>query len=85
MSLEERISHIETRNQRVSLDKAWERSFTRRLAIAVITYLAASLTFLILLPNEKWFLAAIIPTGGYLLSTLGLPQLRLFWKKFLRK
>ncbi len=37
-SLEERVAKIETRNQTVESDKAWETSWTRRGAIALFTY-----------------------------------------------
>ena len=38
MDLESRISAIESRNSRVELDKQWEISFTRKLAILLMTY-----------------------------------------------
>jgi hypothetical protein len=81
MSLEERLASIEGRNARVTLDKAWETSLTRRAAIAATTYCCACLTFLIIIPSSNWYFAALVPTGGYCLSTLGLPQLRMWWER----
>ena len=81
MSLEDRISRIEDRNAKVSLDKAWETSWARRGAIALTTYLCASLTFIMIIPSSNWYFAALVPTGGYCLSTLGLPRLRALWEK----
>ena len=37
--MEERIEAIEQRNKRVEEDKAWETSLTRRVCIAVLTYI----------------------------------------------
>jgi len=81
MNLDDRIEIIERRNQRVDSDKAWEKSLTRRISIAVITYFCASLLFIFVLKTPQWFLASCIPTMGYLLSTLGLQQIRKFWDK----
>ncbi|MEK7615775.1 MAG: hypothetical protein AAB420_01035 [Patescibacteria group bacterium] len=39
--IEERIKTIEARNTRVETDKAWETSWTRRLSIAIATYIIA--------------------------------------------
>ena len=81
MSLEERLAGVEVRNQKVTVDKAWETSLTRRLSIAAMTYACACLTFLIMIPTATWYLTALVPTGGYLLSTLGLPPLRNIWQR----
>lgn len=80
-SIEEKIAQIEIRNTRVEQDKAWETSFIRRGAIAGITYLTACMTFAFILPQAHWYLAALVPVFGYLLSTLGLPQIRSLWEK----
>ena len=72
------IQQILERNARVERDKAWERSFTRRGFIMFITYLTASL-FFYLISNPLFWINAIVPTGGYLLSTLLLPPLKRRW------
>ncbi|QQG36763.1 MAG: hypothetical protein HYS17_03035 [Micavibrio aeruginosavorus] len=81
MPLEDRITAIETRNARVAVDKAWETSATRRISIAVITYICASILFVYVTPSPEWPLAALVPVMGYLLSTLGLPQIRKIWER----
>lgn len=68
------------RNQNVEMDKAWERSWTRRLFIAGITYLVA-LIWMKTIGESSVFLKACIPTGGYLLSTLSLPFVKARWMK----
>ncbi len=79
-TIEERIQAIEARNMNVSTNKAWETSMTRRLSIAVITYLTACL-FLWLINVAYPFINALVPTGGYLLSTLSLPWFKEQWVK----
>jgi hypothetical protein len=79
--IEDRLAAIEARNDRVTRDKAWETSLTRRAAIAVITYLCASILFLFVMPSPVWYLAAMVPVLGYLLSTLALPWLRGMWER----
>lgn len=81
MSLEDRIAAIESRNERVAIDKAWETSLTRRTSIILITYICASIIFVHIIPTPEWYLAALVPVMGYTLSTLGLPQIRKIWER----
>ena len=37
--LQQQIDELKTRNKRVEADKAWETSWTRKIIIAVITYI----------------------------------------------
>jgi hypothetical protein len=74
------IQVIEQRNRRVEADKAWEISVTRRVCIAVVTYATASL-FLFLIEVEQFYIHALVPTGGYLLSTLSFPFIKKLWMK----
>ncbi len=78
---EDKIDAIEARNKRVELDKKWETSLTRRLVIFIITYAVASLYMKFFLHDPLWYLGALIPTGGYLLSTLSLSFIRKLWQK----
>jgi hypothetical protein len=82
--LEERITIIETRNRKVELDKAWEKSWSRKILIAIFTYFAISLYFLVVGVSSPW-INAIVPTVGFLLSTLTLPFFKNFWSKFIYK
>ncbi len=74
----QRISEILERNTRVEIDKAWEVSYTRKVIIACITYLTAA-TFLKLIGNDAPLINALVPVGGYLLSTLSLPYIKNLW------
>ncbi|MEZ4103761.1 MAG: hypothetical protein R3B60_00555 [Candidatus Paceibacterota bacterium] len=74
------VEDILKRNRRVEIDKAWETSKTRKLIIAVITYSTASI-FLLIIENDVPFTSALVPTGGYLLSTLSLPVVKMWWVK----
>lgn len=74
------LQAIHERNRRVAMDKAWEVSLTRRACIALLTYLTATL-FLWLVDIPYFFLHALVPMGGYLLSTLSLPWIKALWNK----
>ena len=74
----EEIDEIKKRNRRVELDKAWETSSVRRAIIASVTYIVATV-WLIVIENEKPFLNALVPLGGYVLSTLSLPFVKEYW------
>ena len=76
--IEKNILTIQERNTRVELDKAWERSWTRRVSIMILTFIIASIWLYII--NESYvLLKAIVPTLGYLLSTLSIPQIKKIW------
>ena len=82
--LEKEIKLIKYRNNKVESDKAWETSWTRRLLLALFTYLAISLyMYAISLPNP--WLNAIIPSIGFLLSTLTLPAFKTIWQKYIHR
>lgn len=84
MTIEERLRKIEERNRKVESEKAWETSISRRILIALFTYLAISLYFLIInLPNP--WTNAIVPTAGFLLSTLTLPFFKKLWERHVYK
>jgi hypothetical protein len=78
MDVESEIKSIKERNARVEADKAWETSFARRMSIAVGTY-AVSAIFLLSINAQNPFLAALVPSVGFLLSTLTLPFLKERW------
>jgi len=72
------ILKIKERNKRVEIDKAWEISNTRRIIIAVLTYIVVVIfLFSINAPNP--LLSAFIPAIGFLLSTLTLPLIKKMW------
>ncbi len=81
MKLEERIEKIEKRNERVEEDKAWETSFTRRICIALLTYLVVILYSFSISKIDNIFLSSLVPVLGFTLSTLSLKGIRKIWKK----
>lgn len=83
-NLEERISKIENRNKKVELDKTWETSITRRGLLILFTYLAIGFYLSAIGVVNSW-LNAIVPSIGFLLSTLTLPIFRKFWEKYIHK
>lgn len=74
------IEQIQERNKRVELDKAWETSWIRRGVIACITFATAT-TFMWKIGVSDPYLNALVPTGGYLLSTLSLSVIKQWWLK----
>lgn len=79
-SIEQRLQKIEERNSKVEGDKAWETSWTRRILLAIFTYLAVSL-YLNAIHVERPWINAIVPTAGFLISTLTMPWFKNMWLK----
>lgn len=82
--LEKRIQQIEQRNKSVELNKAWEQSYSRRLLIFVFTYLAIALYLKFIVGINPW-INAIVPSLGFVLSTLTLPWFKSLWMKYIYK
>lgn len=82
--LEKRIEKIEYRNKRVELNKAWETSYTRKFFIIIFTYLSIALYLKYIIKIEPW-LNALVPTLGFLLSTLSMPFIKKIWGKYIYK
>ena len=80
MDFEKEIKKIQERNKRVELDKAWETSKTRKISIAILTYLVMVLV-MYSLNMDNPCTGAIIPTLGFTLSTFSLDFIKEFWKK----
>ena len=74
----ENFEKIKERNKRVEADKAWEISITRRFIIALMTYIIISIYLISINVLNPW-LNAIVPTVGFILSTLTLPLFKKFW------
>lgn len=83
-TLENRVRKIEQRNSKVETDKAWEGSFTRKIVLIIFTYLAIGL-YLSVISVEKPWINAIVPSLGFLLSTLTLPWIKKWWIKSIYK
>jgi hypothetical protein len=82
--LEERIKRLEARNKGVELNKTWETSKTRRILIIIFTYLAIALYLKFIVRINPW-INAIVPSTGFLLSTLTLPWFKKMWVKYIYK
>ena len=67
--LEERVIEITERNKRVELDKKWETSLTRKICIAVLTYIVVIIYTSITNKVSNVFLSSLVPVMGFLLST----------------
>lgn len=78
------IESIKERNKRVELDKSWETSKTRKLIVAIMTYIIIVI-FLVLIKNSHPWLNAIVPTLAFVLSTLILPVFKKHWIKYIYK
>jgi len=74
------ILKIKERNKRVEIDKAWETSNTRRMIIAILTYIVVVI-FLFSIDAPNPLLSAFIPAIGFILSTLTLPFIEYLDKK----
>lgn len=76
--LEKEIEKLKNRNRRVEGDKEWETSWTRRISIALATYILL-LLLMFSIGVEKPFFSSLIPAGAYLISTASLEKLRSWW------
>lgn len=79
--LEEKVIEITERNKRVELDKKWETSLTRKICIAVLTYIVVIIYTSITNKIGNVFLSSLVPVMGFLLSTLSLKWVRKVWEK----
>jgi F0F1-type ATP synthase assembly protein I len=84
VDLEKRIEKIEDRNRKVELDKAWETSLTRKIIVAVLTYIVIGLFMNSISISRPW-INAVVPTLGFLLSTLTIAALKSYWIDKFRK
>ena len=79
--LKEEIEEIKKRNKRVELDKKWETSTTRKICIAVLTYIVVVCYTLLTSKISNVFLSSLVPVIGFTLSTLSLKFVRKIWEK----
>lgn len=80
--LEKEIQKIKERNIRVEADKAWEISWSRKVVIVGVTYIAIAL-FLLVTNFDKPWEGAIIPTLGFLLANMTVPFFKNLWVKYI--
>ena len=79
--LEKEVEEIKERNKRVELDKKWETSGTRKICIAVLTYIVVIIYSCITSKTSNIFLSSLVPVIGFTLSTLSLNVIRKIWEK----
>ncbi|OGY33281.1 MAG: hypothetical protein A3E37_03810 [Candidatus Andersenbacteria bacterium RIFCSPHIGHO2_12_FULL_46_9] len=82
--IKKRLDRIENRNRCVQEDKAWETSSLRRALLIAFTYLAIGLYMWVIDVARPW-LNAIVPSFGFLLSTLTLPYFKQWWLGWQKK
>ncbi len=76
--LQQEIEKIKERNKRVEADKAWETSWARKFLILILTYLVVVIFFFFANLPEP-FVNAVVPTLGFVLSTLTIPLFKKWW------
>ena len=79
--LKKEIEEIKERNKRVELDKKWETSTTRKVCIAVLTYVVVICYTSLISKISNVFLSSLVPVIGFTLSTLSLKFVRKIWEK----
>ena len=79
--LEKNVEDILERNKRVELDKKWETCTTRKVCIAILTYIVVIIYSFLISKTSNVFLSSLVPVMGFLLSTLSLKAVRKVWEK----
>ncbi len=80
-SIKESIKKIIDRNRKVEADKAWETSKTRKVIVAILTYIVIVIFFYFAgLP--KPFVNSIVPALAFVVSTLTLPVFKDLWIRY---
>lgn len=79
--LEKNVEDILERNKRVELDKKWETCMTRKVCIAILTYIVVIIYSALISKTTNVFLSSLVPVMGFLLSTLSLKAVRKVWEK----
>ncbi len=78
--IELEVLKIKARNKKVEAEKSWEISLSRKIAIAVLTYVVILLFFFVAnLPNP--FVNALVPSVAFLLSTATISMMKRVWMK----
>ncbi len=80
MDINKELELIKERNEKVSKDKAWETSYTRKFLIIILTYIFAVL-YLKIADNTNPYFGAVVPCAGFFLSTLSLGFVKKLWIK----
>ena len=78
------LSEIKARNKNVQTDKAWETSNFRKFLICIFTYFSIGI-YLNFIKIENPWLNAIVPTLGFMFSTMTFPFFKSLWIKYFYK
>lgn len=78
--LEAEIELLKERNRKVEENKKWETSNLRKVLIAITTYFVMCLV-MYSIKVEDFYISAIVPTLGFLLSTLSFELIRKYFVK----
>jgi len=84
MKVEKEIELIKERNRRVEADKAWETSLSRKIIIAILTYIVI-VVFFYFAGLPKPFTNSIVPALAFFVSTLTLPFFKKIWLDYIYK
>ncbi len=79
--LENEIAKIKDRNKKVELDKAWEKSWTRRICICILTYIVVVIYSNLINKITNVWLSSLVPVIGFTLSIISLKLVRNVWEK----
>lgn len=79
--LENEIFKIKERNKRVSLNKEWETSWTRKICICILTYIVVVIYSHLINEISNIWLSSLVPVIGFALSTVSLKVIRNVWEK----
>lgn len=82
--IQRELDLIKTRNKKVEANKAWETSWSRKILIAIITYILLVI-FMHINEIDKPFINGLIPTFAFLISVSTLPYFKKLWIKKYRK
>jgi hypothetical protein len=80
-SLKKEVEMLKERNRRVEADKAWEVSIARRIIISALTYFVIVVFFYSINAQRPW-INAIVPSIGFIISTLTLGFFKRIWLKY---
>lgn len=80
--LEDAVEAIQHRNRLAELDHAWNTSWSRRILITALTYIAIAVYFLAIeLPQP--LINAVVPAVAFVLATMSLPWFQPYWEKYI--
>jgi hypothetical protein len=82
--LQKEIDNIKERNKKVEADKAWETSLSRKVLIAVLTYIVI-VVFFFFAGLPKPFVNSIVPALAFVLSTQTLPLFKKAWLRYIHR